>query len=54
MSRAALEFCCEEPLISQSKKEMGYTIANQKKTCIWVRFNPATNENKYTHQRTPS
>ena len=27
---------------------MGYTIANQKKriSCIWVRFNPATNENK--------
>src|SRR4029434_3670830 len=48
-----LEFCREVPLISQSKKkEMGYTIANQKKTyifcicCIWVRFNSATNENK--------
>jgi len=33
-SSAPLEFCCEEPLISQSKKEMGYTIANQKKTYL--------------------
>src|SRR4029434_11250423 len=43
-----LEFCCEVPIITQSKNK---NSQSEKKSvfcicCIGVRFNPATNENK--------
>src|SRR4029434_7938266 len=43
------EFCRELPLISQSKKSNGLQNSQSEKKrifCIWVRFHPATNENK--------
>ncbi|TNN42725.1 hypothetical protein EYF80_047085 [Liparis tanakae] len=46
-SSAPLEVCCEVPLISQSKKRNGlHNSQSEKKRicCIWVTFNPATNE----------
>src|SRR4029434_11240261 len=47
-----LKSCREVPLINQSKKRNGlHNSQSEKKRifcncCIWVRFNPATNENK--------